>query len=63
MKNMETTLFFTFVSSLIVSLVLIPLLMKWAGRFNALDLPGDRKLHSEPIARVGGIGFAAGTIA
>ncbi|MHB8481556.1 MAG: glycosyltransferase family 4 protein [Nitrospiria bacterium] len=45
-------------SSLFVSMVLIPPLIKSAGRFQIIDQPGGRKLHPVPVARVGGIAFA-----
>jgi UDP-GlcNAc:undecaprenyl-phosphate GlcNAc-1-phosphate transferase len=58
---MTAPLFFSFVGSLVICMALIPPLMSSAGRFNILDMPGDRKLHAVPIARVGGIAFALGT--
>ena len=42
-------------------MVLIPPLVKSAGRFHVIDLPGERKLHTVPTARVGGIAFAVAT--
>lgn len=51
-----------FVSSLVISIVLIPVLMHSAARLGALDLPGDRKMHTVPIARIGGIAFAVGAM-
>lgn len=60
---METILFFAFVGSLFICMALIPPLMKSAGRFQVLDLPGRRKMHHAPVARVGGIAFVAGTFA
>jgi UDP-GlcNAc:undecaprenyl-phosphate GlcNAc-1-phosphate transferase len=59
---MEMTLFLAFISSLMISMVLIPPLIKSAGWLQIMDLPDERKIHSVPIARVGGIAFAAGTI-
>ncbi|WDT75629.1 MAG: MraY family glycosyltransferase [Candidatus Manganitrophus sp.] len=60
---MVINLFFVFVSSLVICMGLIPFLIKGAAYFNVLDLPGGRKMHSAPIARVGGIAFAAGALA
>jgi UDP-GlcNAc:undecaprenyl-phosphate GlcNAc-1-phosphate transferase len=56
------SLFLAFISSLLISMALIPPLIKSAGWFQIMDLPDERKIHSIPIARVGGIAFAAGTI-
>jgi UDP-GlcNAc:undecaprenyl-phosphate GlcNAc-1-phosphate transferase len=35
--------------------------MATAGRLQFFDLPGDRKVHQVPMAKVGGLAFAAGT--
>ena len=59
---MEMTLFYAFVSSLLICIALIPPLMRWAGPFHLLDMPGDRKMHDAPVVRVGGIAFAAGAL-
>jgi UDP-GlcNAc:undecaprenyl-phosphate GlcNAc-1-phosphate transferase len=53
-------LFYSFLTSLLVSMSLIPVFMSTAGRLHFLDYPGDRKVHALPIARVGGIAFASG---
>lgn len=60
---MAGPLFFSFVGSLVICMALIPPLMSSAGRLNVLDMPGGRKLHPVPIARVGGIAFACGAFA
>jgi UDP-GlcNAc:undecaprenyl-phosphate GlcNAc-1-phosphate transferase len=36
----------------------IPLAERLARRLNALDMPGDLKVHSRPIPRLGGVGIA-----
>jgi UDP-GlcNAc:undecaprenyl-phosphate GlcNAc-1-phosphate transferase len=58
---MSSQLFFSFISSLVICMALIPALMATAGRLQFVDLPGDRKIHHAPMAKVGGIAFAAGT--
>ncbi|MFI5304748.1 MAG: glycosyltransferase family 4 protein [Nitrospiria bacterium] len=58
---MDMILFLDFISSLLICMALIPFLIKSAGWFQFMDLPGERKMHAVPIARVGGIAFAAGT--
>jgi UDP-GlcNAc:undecaprenyl-phosphate GlcNAc-1-phosphate transferase len=56
----DVNLLFIFVTALAVSMVLIPLLIRWASRFRIMDQPGDRKVHTAPMPRVGGIAFAVG---
>ena len=58
---MSSHLFFSFLASLVICMALIPVLMATAGRLQFVDLPGDRKIHHAPMAKVGGIAFAAGT--
>jgi UDP-GlcNAc:undecaprenyl-phosphate GlcNAc-1-phosphate transferase len=52
--------FLGFCVALVVSLMLTPVLIASAGRLRFLDYPGDRKIHSNPIAKVGGVGFGVG---
>lgn len=60
---MSTALFFSFIGSLLICMALIPALTASAGRFQFIDVPRDRRMHAEPVAKVGGIAFGAGTIA
>ncbi len=61
---MVSTLFFSFVGSLIICMALIPPLMATASRLQFLDIPKDqRRVHSNPVAKVGGIAFGIGTFA
>ena len=61
---MISTLFFSFVGSLIICMALIPPLMATASRLQFLDVPKDqRRVHSNPVAKVGGIAFGIGTFA
>lgn len=57
---MASVLFFCFIGALAICTAMIPPLMASAGRLHILDLPGERKIHTEPIARVGGIALAVG---
>jgi len=43
-------------------MVLIPPLIRAAGRWQFLDQPEARKVHTTPVPRVGGIAIAAGTL-
>src|SRR5262245_57804675 len=58
---MATTLFFSFLGSLVICMALIPPLMASAGRLHILDFPGGRRMHSSAVAKVGGIALAIGT--
>lgn len=55
-------LFFSFVISTVISLIIIPLLMRHAGLLNMLDEPGERKVHTVAIPRCGGLGLAIGAL-
>jgi len=54
----------TFLSTLLLSIFitigLIPVLQTFASRMKLLDSPGARKVHRQPIPRVGGIAMAVG---
>lgn len=58
---MATTLFFSFLGSLVICMALIPPLMASAGRLQILDVPRGRRMHSGSVAKVGGIALAVGT--
>ncbi|NOX09299.1 MAG: undecaprenyl/decaprenyl-phosphate alpha-N-acetylglucosaminyl 1-phosphate transferase [Gammaproteobacteria bacterium] len=55
-------IFFSFLSSLIVTMVLIPPLMKMAERMNIIDIPDERKVHAIAIPRIGGVAMVVGVI-
>jgi UDP-GlcNAc:undecaprenyl-phosphate/decaprenyl-phosphate GlcNAc-1-phosphate transferase len=55
-------LMLAFVIAMVVTMALIPPLARVAGRLHVLDDPGSRKVHSQPIPRVGGIAMVAGTL-
>ncbi len=46
----------------IISLVVVPLMMAYAERLGMMDNPGQRRVHSKPIPRVGGWGIVIGTL-
>lgn len=60
---MSASLFFSFVGALLICMALIPALTASAWKFQFVDVPRDRRMHAAPIAKVGGIAFAVGTIA
>lgn len=51
-----------FVVAIGVTMALIPPLIKLAPRWQFVDLPQQRKVHENPIPRVGGIAMAAGVL-
>lgn len=57
------SLFFSFIVSIFISIVSIPILMHYAKQLHMIDEPGLRKVHEVAIPRCGGIGLAAGTLA
>jgi UDP-GlcNAc:undecaprenyl-phosphate GlcNAc-1-phosphate transferase len=46
--------------SLFITIALIPIFIKLALRFQIVDIPDARKVHSSPIPRIGGIAIALG---
>ena len=53
---------FGFFVSLVITMILIPPIMKWADRIGAIDLPDARKVHTTAIPRVGGIAMLIGSV-
>ena len=56
------TLLLQFLIAMSVTMVLIPPLIRAAGKWHFLDQPEARKVHTTPVPRVGGIAIAAGTL-
>jgi UDP-GlcNAc:undecaprenyl-phosphate GlcNAc-1-phosphate transferase len=57
---MNNELFFSFMTALLICMALIPPLRLLANRFRIMDTPGERKVHAQPIPRIGGIAFGTG---
>ena len=53
-------LFSTFLLSTIVTIIVMPILIKLACKMNLLDIPNSRKIHCDPIPRIGGVAMALG---
>jgi UDP-GlcNAc:undecaprenyl-phosphate GlcNAc-1-phosphate transferase len=51
---------FTFIVSLVISMMLVPPLIRLAPRIGAIDLPDARKVHAQAIPRIGGIAMIIG---
>ncbi len=56
-------LFSTFLISTIVTILLMPIFINLACKVNLMDFPNDRKVHCDPIPRVGGVVMAVGAFA
>lgn len=59
---MTSAVFFSFITSLFICMALIPPLQLNAGRWSFMDLPGGRKVHANPIPRIGGIAFGSAAL-
>jgi UDP-GlcNAc:undecaprenyl-phosphate/decaprenyl-phosphate GlcNAc-1-phosphate transferase len=53
----------TLLVPVLCTIILIPVFSRAAFRFKALDLPNDRKVHTQPIPRSGGPAMALGAFA
>lgn len=51
-----------FLLALFVTMALVPVLRRLAGVLGAVDLPDPRKVHTQPMPRVGGLAMAAGAL-
>ena len=54
-----TTILATFLLAVALSVILTPLAGKLGVRFGALDVPGERKEHTSPTPRCGGLAIVA----
>jgi UDP-GlcNAc:undecaprenyl-phosphate GlcNAc-1-phosphate transferase len=53
-------LFSTFLISTIATILMIPLLINLACKFDFFDIPDSRKIHCDPVPRIGGVAMALG---
>lgn len=51
-----------FLLAMVVTMILLPVLVRVAARWRIVDAPGARKVHSVPIPRIGGIAMLAGVV-
>ena len=56
------TAFFAFIVAMFVNIVLTPPLMRAAQRFAFIDEPDQRKVHAQPIPRIGGLAMVTGAV-
>jgi UDP-GlcNAc:undecaprenyl-phosphate GlcNAc-1-phosphate transferase len=54
--------FFELTLAVAVSMLVIPIVRRFAPRLGLVDMPDPRKVHSVPIPRVGGWGITLGTL-
>lgn len=47
--------------SLVLSLLITPLIIKFCKQFNIVDIPDKRKIHKDPIPRMGGLAVIIST--
>jgi UDP-GlcNAc:undecaprenyl-phosphate GlcNAc-1-phosphate transferase len=48
--------------AMVATLVLVPWIMRWARAIGALDRPGPRRVHAEPVPTLGGLAFAVAVL-
>jgi UDP-GlcNAc:undecaprenyl-phosphate GlcNAc-1-phosphate transferase len=53
---------FSFIGALFVTMVLLPPLMRLAGPLHLLDVPNERKIHTDLVPRCGGLAIASGIL-
>jgi UDP-GlcNAc:undecaprenyl-phosphate GlcNAc-1-phosphate transferase len=51
-----------FLIAMVVTMLWMPVLGRFAGRLGVVDRPGVRKVHAAPIARVGGLAMVIGVL-
>ncbi len=51
-----------FIAAIFCTMVLIPPLMKRAQKFSLIDLPNLRKIHVQPVPRIGGVAMLLGAM-
>ncbi len=52
----------SFLTALVITLLLIPMIIRLSHKYQLVDKPDQRKVHKNPIPTLGGIGFFAGFI-
>ncbi len=57
------TLILPMIAALVISMAVIPVMVRLAPRFGLIDRPDPRKVHAQPVPRVGGFGLFLGAIA
>ncbi|MBI3560670.1 MAG: undecaprenyl/decaprenyl-phosphate alpha-N-acetylglucosaminyl 1-phosphate transferase [Gammaproteobacteria bacterium] len=55
------TLFLSFILGMMITVVLIPPLIKMATKWRIVDVPDERKIHLTKVPRIGGVAMLLGT--
>jgi len=50
----------TILLSVFITVSLIPMMIRLAGKYQVVDLPNPRKVHLHPVPRIGGLAMAVG---
>src|SRR5919112_4544123 len=58
----DTDALFSFLVAGLLALLLVPLTKRLAVRVGAIDYPAERKLHTEPTPKLGGLGILGGVL-
>jgi len=61
-SEMTSTLIVIFVTASCAVTVVTPVVIHWAKKLGALDMPGGRHWHTEPTPRLGGIAIWVGVV-
>lgn len=61
-EHERMTYLFAFITALVISMAIIPLMVRLAPRLGMIDRPDPRKVHTTPIPRVGGVGIVLGAL-
>lgn len=56
------TYLFAFITAIVISMAVIPLMARVAPRIGMIDRPDPRKVHAKPIPRAGGLGIVLGAL-
>jgi UDP-GlcNAc:undecaprenyl-phosphate GlcNAc-1-phosphate transferase len=56
------TYLLAFITAMVISMALIPLMVRIAPKVGMVDRPDPRKVHAKPIPRAGGVGIVLGAL-
>ena len=56
------TYLLAFISALVISIAVIPAMIRLAPRLGMVDLPDPRRAHAKLVPRVGGLGIVFGAL-
>ncbi len=61
-RGSPLTFILPLIAALVLSMVIIPIMVRLAPRLGMMDKPDPRKVHAIPIPRVGGVGIFFGAL-